>query len=557
MRENKLLLLFASLGVLLLLVIAAVQENYLKEWRRIQGAARSEEGPIKELLRQVVNPGLRSSDRCTSCHVSMGPGEQSVTGATILTPHKPVVHDPAEYGCTVCHGGQGLATEKSDAHGEVSFWPEPMLPVQQSFAGCGTCHAPLGIPNRTTYDRARAAFERLDCRACHRVDGRGGAIRPGGGGMEGPDLSRAGVTGYDRGWYEKHLKKAAQEVSGTWKTSFAPIGEADLDLLSGYLSTLVAAPKLVQAKSVFHSTGCLGCHKVSGIGGDDGPDLSRAGEKDPGQLSFTGVPGKASLPNWQAEHIRSPASVVAGSLMPSLGLSETDVENLTFYILSLRRRDLPGSYMPKDRLRSTRLGEREFASDGATIFGAFCAGCHGPEGRGLRSPGSASFPSIANPDFMELVSDDFLRQTISLGRPGRRMPAWAQKEGGLRPEEIQNVTTYLRNLGGVQPKPDPRPARWVTADASSGRRLFAAACSGCHGREGVGGEAPALNNPVFLDGATDSFLAETIARGRRGTVMEGFLQPTTVRQALARSEIESIVAYLRTWQKNAKKEKKQ
>lgn len=84
-----------------------------------------------------------------------------------------------------------------------------MLPARYSYAGCGTCHAPLNVPSREPYQRAVSAFERLDCYACHRVEGRGGTIRPDGGGMEGPDLSKAaeGLTGYDREWYPKHVEK--------------------------------------------------------------------------------------------------------------------------------------------------------------------------------------------------------------------------------------------------------------------------------------------------------------------------------------------------------------
>ena len=78
--KNKYLLLISSLGVLLLLVAAAWQENFLREWRRVQSAGRSDSGAIPVQLRQIVNPALRSSDRCVSCHVTMGPGEQSVSG---------------------------------------------------------------------------------------------------------------------------------------------------------------------------------------------------------------------------------------------------------------------------------------------------------------------------------------------------------------------------------------------------------------------------------------------------------------------------------------------
>ena len=198
MRNNKYLLLFSSLGVLLLLIAAAVDENAWKPWRVLQASARNGDASIPVHLRQITNANLRVADRCVSCHVSMAPGEKAVTGAAILVPHKPVVHDPAEYGCTVCHGGQGSATEKADAHGTVHFWPEPMIPARFAEAGCGTCHNALGIPNRDAFEKARLAFERLDCRACHRVDNRGGTIRPGGGGMEGPDLSRGELRAMTR-----------------------------------------------------------------------------------------------------------------------------------------------------------------------------------------------------------------------------------------------------------------------------------------------------------------------------------------------------------------------
>jgi len=549
MSKNKYLLLVSSLGTLALLIVSAVDEHFLKEWRRIQNVAVSDEGPVEVRLRQVINPGLKVTDRCVSCHITMGAGEGSVRGAKVLAPHKPVFHDPAEYGCTVCHGGQGLATEKAESHGDVHFWPEPMLSSRHSYAGCGTCHAPLHLPGREPYQRAVSAFERLDCYACHRVEGRGGTIRPDGGGMEGPDLSKAGLTGYDREWYPKHVEKMQKAPLKAWKMSFSAIIDDDRALLETYLATCVGASRLVEAKAMFHTAGCLGCHKVSGVGGDSGPDLSRAGYKDPGQADFSHVSGPTTLANWQAEHLRSPLSIVLGSQMPSLGMNDRDIEQLVLYTLSLRRRDLPISYVPKDRMRALRFGEREFSADGATVYGTFCAGCHGLAGSGVRSAGLASFPSIANPDLLERVSDEFLANTIRHGRPGRRMPAWGDMESGIRPEEIRAVVAYLRSLSGVTHKPESTPPRWVKADSASGKALFASACAGCHGAQGEGGEAPALNNQVLLASATDTYLVETIGRGRRGTVMQGFLDPSPARRTLAGAEIESVVAFIRTWEK--------
>jgi mono/diheme cytochrome c family protein len=546
MNQNKWLLFGSSLGVLVLLVIAALQENVFREWRQIQSQAYSADGPVPVQLRQVVNTSLGVADRCVSCHVAMAPGEQGVSGPG-MAGHRPVVHDPAEFGCTVCHGGQGRATDKADAHGRVPFWPEPMLPTTMSEAGCGTCHATPQVPQIDAFKRARVTFERLDCVSCHRVDGRGGTLRPDEGGMEGPDLSRAGLAGYDAGWYEGHVKTAGEATRGPWRAAFGPVSEDDRQTLELFLKTRVGAPRLIEAKSVFHSAGCLGCHKVSGVGGDQGPELTLAGEKDPGRADFSAVPGDRTLANWFAEHVRAPAAVVVGSLMPAPPVSAAEVDALTLYTLSLRRRDIAGTYLPRDRMQVTRFGEREFASDGATLFGAFCSGCHGREGQGHRAPGLAAFPSVANPDFLAIAPDALVRETIVRGRPGTRMRAWVDGSTGLTPADVPVLVSHLRSLAGVAPPTDSRPPRWVTGDRAAGERLFASTCAGCHGANGEGADAPALNNAVLQQFATDTYFVETITRGRRGTAMAGFAEPTPVRRTLSPHEIESIVTFIRTW----------
>lgn len=553
MRFYKHLLLWSSLGTLAILGWAAYAENVLADWRRVQAGARArlpagEAERFSVELRQIVIPDLGIADRCVSCHVGMAPGEQGVPGDAVLAPHPPVVHDPAAFGCTTCHGGQGRATATEAAHGNVPHWPEPMLPRPYLYASCGTCHTHLAVPNAAALARGRDVFERRDCLACHRVDGRGGTMRPGGqGGLEGPDLSRAGERGFRAGWHAHHAAERERAASGPWRASFAPLAEPDRAAVEVYLGSRVAAPGLVEAKALFHSLGCRGCHAVGGVGGADGPDLTRAGQLDPGQRSFSGVRGERTLASWFREHFRAPARVSPGSLMPELGLTEPQIDQLTFYLFSLRRTSFGDAYHPKDRVRAEKLGEREFATDGATLYGTFCAACHGQGGEGMRYPGLDPFPAIGNPDFLELASDAFLAETIRRGRPGRRMPGWGEMEGGLRPAEIEAVVRHVRGLGPA-PRPDPRPPRWARGDREEGARLYAAACAGCHGGGGQGKEGPALANPVLLRSATDTYLAETIRRGRRGTAMLGFDRPTPTRRALEAVEIESIVAFIRTWE---------
>jgi cbb3-type cytochrome c oxidase subunit III len=363
--------------------------------------------------------------------------------------------------------------------------------------------------------------------------------------MEGPDLSRAGATGYRSNWYEAHLVKKKEAKDGPWSTSFGEVTSADRGALEVLLASRVGAPGLVEGKALFHSLGCRGCHKVGSMGGDDGPDLTRVGQKDPGRIDFAHVPGDPTVASWFAEHFRAPQKLVPGSAMPALGLSETQIDELTYYLLSLRRSEVPEAYWPKDRIRAERFGEREFRTDGATLYGTFCAACHGTLGQGMRYPGSPPFPAIGNPDFLAVASDAFLKETVRRGRPGRRMPAWGGSSGGLRPADVDAVVGYVREMGRTAAESDARAPRWVKGDAAAGSRLFSAYCATCHGNQAQGGEGPALRNAVLLGAASDTYLFETIRRGRRGTSMEGFAQPSSVRPTLSDAEIESVVSFLR------------
>jgi mono/diheme cytochrome c family protein len=556
MRANKILLLGSSVGVLLLLAGTALQENVLQSWRKVQRAYETRrpadpDNGFGVQLRQVVVPDLGVADRCVSCHLGMAPGEEGIAGDALYGPHPDIPHGPAEFGCVACHGGQGRATSVPDAHGDVRHWPHPLLPKPFFHAGCGSCHTHLAVPNLDRLERGQSLLERYDCLACHSVDGRGGTLRPGAEeGFQGTDLSRTGAAGWRPGWYEDHLERHRRAEEGPWRRSFGAVPDGDREAIEAYLSALVGAPGLVRAKARFHSLGCRGCHRVGGVGGDDGPDLTRAGDLDPGRLDFSHVPGKPTIAAWTAEHLRVPGRIVPDSQMPYLGLSDEEIRELTFYVLSLRRSETPSAYWPKDRIRAERFGEREFATDGPTLYGSFCAACHGPAGQGMRYPRMSSFPAVGNPDFLAVASDGFIAETVRQGRPGRRMPAWSETEGGLRPGEIDNVVAAVRALGGGVPSPaEDRPARWARGRSDVGSALYGKTCSGCHGKDGEGLEGPSLSNPVLLRTATDTYLMETACNGRRDTPMKGFASPSLDQPTLSEEEIEDIVTFIRTWEK--------
>ena len=289
MNKNKHLLLWSSLGVSALLVAAAVRRTSSRSGGRSRRRPGPRAGRSTCACARSSCRSLRVTDRCVSCHVGMAPGEQGLTGPKVVSPHKPVGHDPAEFGCTVCHGGQGRATEKADAHGDVPFWPEPMIPSRFAYAGCGTCHTHLSVPQPS------ATGAGTDSRGTLRLPGLPSPRRPrrhaapgGAGGMEGPDLSRVGAAGYrPRNGTKNISTNRSKPPRAPGKLRSARSARPTAQPSTSFSRSRVGAPGLVEAKAMFHSLGCRGCHKVGGVGGDDGPDLTLEGKKDPGRLDFT------------------------------------------------------------------------------------------------------------------------------------------------------------------------------------------------------------------------------------------------------------------------------
>lgn len=78
------------------------------------------------------------------------------------------------------------------------------------------------------------------------------------------------------------------------------------------------------------------------------------------------------------------------------------------------------------------------------------------------------------------------------------------------------------------------------AGDQTGAQLFARNCSACHGSDGMGGVGVPLALPAFINSVDDAFLRTTIRHGRPGRVMPSFA-------ALGHKQIDSIIAYMRTW----------
>ena len=138
---------------------------------------------------------------------------------------------------------------------------------------------------------------------------------------------------------------------------------------------------------------------------------------------------------------------------------------------------------------------------------------------------------LALASFQSTIDDNYLRQTIRHGRPGRVMPAFV----ALSEEEIDALVKHVRgwNKG---PRSTFSTAR-IHGDVEHGKQLFSKNCAACHGANGEGGKgtgvtfsrprdlpimAPALHNPGFLASASDSMIKAVLIRGRAGTLMQSF-----------------------------------
>ena len=132
---------------------------------------------------------------------------------------------------------------------------------------------------------------------------------------------------------------------------------------------------------------------------------------------------------------------------------------------------------------------------------------------------------------------------------------WMSACGTEATSEDPAATTAEATESWLDALPEANAATGITSDAmrsiegtdemrSAGQELYAQSCVPCHGPEGRGriGTGPELRSDTFLAAASDDYLVRTIGRGRTGTTMPAW------GRSMSRSEIESIVAYIRGWE---------
>ena len=174
---KRLVFLFLT-ALLSLLFFIAVGIDMNRDWNHYQRKffktlAKAERRGLTGGIKQVIVSDLKRVDRCTTCHLAIDKPQLELGEEPFKThPGQWLKWHPVEkFGCTVCHGGQGLATETSAAHGDVPHWEEPLLRGPLVQAACAQCHR--DVQQIAEYApqlvKGREVFKAKGCYGCHAI----------------------------------------------------------------------------------------------------------------------------------------------------------------------------------------------------------------------------------------------------------------------------------------------------------------------------------------------------------------------------------------------------
>ncbi len=389
-------LLFTILtGGLAVLFVVAMWRDTNRDWTHYQhrfrhSLAKDERRGVTSGIKQIIASDLHRVDRCTTCHMAIDKPQLALAEEPFTAhPGKFLQwHPPEKFGCTVCHGGQGLATDVAAAHGDVKHWDEPLLRGPLVQASCRQCHGDLQqiATHAPLLLKGRQLFTAKGCYGCHAVKDFGQTVSV--------ELTEVGSKPYqlmeadfemmeephnrihwlmrklenpralNPGVRPEHLPPGEEEVFPSTMPRFG-FAKEEIDALTVYLLSLTsadlpasyvtAAPKdapqsygsqVARGKAVFEKFGCTGCHGADGTGGRKNWN-GGLGEEVPSLLYVKAYYGQdvERLKN-VIRHGRQPVPR-ANTSRPNPGLympawkdriGEEDIDALVAYLFSLSER---------------------------------------------------------------------------------------------------------------------------------------------------------------------------------------------------------------------------
>ncbi len=172
---------FGTVSLLLLILLAiAPAKNHFSEWRHYQnkylslirgrGDAVSLERRFHDHdgIQQIWLPQLGVVDRCTTCHTALKEVSLADVNTQPFRRHPVIPHTLDQYGCMVCHRGQGVATTMEEAHSSTAAWEQPILPARTSSHLAGNAIKDRS-PGHLELNQGRNMLSRYGCVHCHTV----------------------------------------------------------------------------------------------------------------------------------------------------------------------------------------------------------------------------------------------------------------------------------------------------------------------------------------------------------------------------------------------------
>ena len=525
----------------------------------------------------VTSFGEARVDRCGTCHVAADDPRfinhaqplrthtySTAMGDTQVNGKWERRHKFSDFGCTVCHDGQGRGLKTEFSHGEDEFWPEPLAGyvVQAHWrrefqpklkgkeymqANCAQCHTQEGFPGAPMVERGRKLFFATNCYGCHKIEGLSE-------GTLGPDLTEVG-----RKFRVDYLWESIVDPRANLATSFMPkfnLSENDVRAIAIFLKSrrgvnfaetslqryraalnarrpaeevskepvLQGAGLLARGEKLIGERACTACHKLGARDGAVAPDLSYEGltKEEP----------------WLYEHFRNPRALIADSIMPSFRFADEDFRAMSAYLAS--QKVPPPAMSPAD------------------TYKALCLRCHGEKGDGQGPIAWYLDPyprDLTKAAFINSKPVERLTNSIRQGVAGTSMPAWGRV---LKDEQARGVLDYVLATFTKEPRrerkppnvPEKNPVAMSGASAARGEATFLNRCAGCHGRK-ADGKGPNsldilprprnLRNTAFVDSAADRRLFESILYGVQGTAM-----PSWIDYGLSPNDVGDLVNFIRS-----------
>ncbi|MFZ0136736.1 MAG: c-type cytochrome [Candidatus Sulfotelmatobacter sp.] len=500
---------FGVVSCLFLISLAiAPAKNYFSEWRHYQHGYlkmirnRSDAVTLQRHfeggIQQIWLPDLGVVDRCTSCHAGLKEASLNDVSVQPFRPHPVIPHKLDQFGCTICHRGQGVATTVAEAHNSTLAWEQPILPAKYIESSCGQCHRGtlLGTPQ---LNLGRYLLSRQGCVHCHMVKLPDGKIMKA---TDNPPSLSHIADKTTREWIYAWLKDPQAYAITATMPNFR-LSDDDARDMSAFLianSTSVqgdtitlsakASPDPTAGPSLYGESFCASCHAVQNaagnvVGGDVGPELTRVGNK--------------VKPEWLQAWLRNPRVYDTETAMPHYRFNDAQVATLSGFLLAKTDSEL----LANDHLEAPTPEQIAHGKHLVSDYG--CASCH--EITGIKKPenfapelsriGSKSVTQLVFLPVMQHTLPDYIATKIKQPRSfaqNLKMPQYT-----FTPAQIDSLTTALLAFNDrsftlppsltvpAKPESDYQPA------GKAGKLMADLACFSCHRINGHGGDmAPDL-----------------------------------------------------------------